>query len=238
MFEYGPFAEFLKRHSTNSVFTEMGAFGMRAEKDMMLVGTAPYLDMLVRRLTTEQRKTLRGDAKKAKTSVVTVRADGTKCVQGGRDLKSTQAYPIGFGCAHALSFKAHDDSVAAVDDDAPPAKRRHVAPPPAVATDMGLNVAAAADVALRSLDADSSSDGDDDSAGSDEDTLALSPAAADVGPDAFLPARERGAGSPTWETILADMSDDEDPWHLDDVKTWNPKRWHDNSAEENKLKLS
>ena len=102
---------------------------------------------------------------------------------------------------------------------------------------MGLHVAVAADVALRSLNSDSSSDDDDDSACSDEDTLALPPAAADVGPDAFLPAREPGAGSYTWAAVLADMSDDEDPWYLDDLRTWNPKRWHDNSAEENKLLL-
>jgi len=244
MFKYGPFAEFLKKHPATSVCTEMGAFGMMAEKDMNLIGTAPYLPMLERRLTTEQRKELRSNSKRKQTSVVTVRADGTKNVQGGRDLKSTQAYPIGFGCAHALAFKAYDDSAAAVDEDAPPAKRRHVASPPAAA-DMGPNEAAilvgilpaAAVVGSRSLaNPDPSSDEDDDST-TPEDDDSRRPAAADIGTNAFLPAREREVGAPMVDG-LADMSDDEDPWYLDDLRTWNPKRWHDNSAEENKLKLT
>ena len=224
MFEYGPFAAFLERHPASSIFTEMGAFGMMAEKDMVLVGTAPYLPMLTRRLSSDQRKELRQNSERKQTTKVSVRADGRKNVQGGRDLKSTQAYPIGFGCAHARCFKTHDDSAMAEDvpqaaadpvraaaADEPPAKRSHVRPPPAAAD----------------------SDTDADSAATvDED---VPTAAAAVGPNAFLPAHDAGSHA---LTFLDDMSDDENPWYLDDLRTWNPARWHDNSAEENRLKLT
>ena len=218
MCSYGPFAKFLEKHPALSVFTEMGAFGMRAEKDMILIGTAPYLPMLERRLTSEQRKDLRNDAQKKQTTKVAVRADGTKNVQGGRDLKSTQAYPIGFGCAHALSFAEHD--TAATADDVPPATVKRLRP---------TSIAAAAD-------AESSADDSDEDLASMEGSVASPPAAVSVGPHSFLPAHDGGPRS--LQDQLQDMSDDEDPWYLDDLRTWNPKRWHDNSPEENKLKLS
>lgn len=192
MFEYGPFKAFLQKHHAGSVFTEMGAFGMKAEKDMILLGTAPYLPKLVRRLTFDQRQELRTNKKgKKETAIYSIRPDGTKGVQGGRDLKSTQAYPIGFGCAHALAFQAHESSAEAVDE--PSTKRRLVS------------------------------------------SLA---AAADVVPNSFLPARKPEVESGTMADELAEMSDDDDPWYLDDLRTWDPKRWHDNSTEENKLQLT
>jgi hypothetical protein len=235
MFQYAPFASFLQKHPALSICTEMGAFGMMAEKDMMLMGTAPYLPNLVRRLTHEQRKALREDKGRKVTSTVTVRADGVKSVQGGRDLKATQAYPIGFGCAHALCFQEHDiKSAAAVDEDMPPAKRRRVVSSPAAAdVHEGASgvVPAAAEVGPQSLPNPGTSSDEDDSADDDVPSLA---AAADVAPSAFLPGRESEVELPVQ---LADMSDDEDPWYLDDLRAWNPKRWHDNSAEENKLTL-
>ena len=223
MFEYAPFAAFLQKHPATSVSTEMGAFGMKAEKDTILMGTAPYLPMLVRRLTPEQRKEIRSDNSKKQTAVVSYRADGSRNVHGGRDLKSTQAYPIGFGCAHALSFQSHDNSAVAVE-----VKRRRVGPPPAAAE--GPREAASSGSCSPADDPADASDLDD---AADDDS-----AAADVAPNSFLPARELQVGSRTLADDLADMSDDEDPWYLDDLCTWNPTRWHDNSAEEFKLTLS
>ena len=195
MFAYGPFATCLKRQPALSVFTEMGAFGMMAEKDMLLMGTAPYLPMLERRLAHDQRQELRKDSRRKHTTKISVRADGTKNVQGGRDLKSTQAYPIGFGCAHAACFKAHDDAAATAEDVA--AKRPCV---PAAAADLGPTMSTGTVAAAADMDEDSSGSADTDVA-----------AAADVAYNAFLPARDAGPGSHALAE-LASMSDDEDPW--------------------------
>lgn len=234
MFAYGPFATFLKRHPALSVFTEMGAFGMMAEKDMLLMGTAPYLPMLERRLTHDQRQELRKDSGRKQTTKVSVRADGTKNVQGGADLKSTQAYPIGFGCAHALCFKTHEDE-AATAEDAPPAVKRRRVPSRAAAADVGPSGAMSTGTVAAAAEVSGNSDTDEDSAVPADTDVASPAAVADVAPNAFLPARDAGSRA---LADLASMSDDEDPWYLDDLRIWDPARWHDNSAEENKLKLT
>jgi hypothetical protein len=190
MFEYPPFAKFLQKHPARTCHTEMGAFGMKAEKDTILKGTAPYISELERRLNSQERKRLRLDASKTKTSVEGENCLGGKTRRGTPDLKATQAYPLEFGCAHALKFQAHD--LAKADDEhVPVAKRRRV-----------------------------------DSRSASADMV-----------HGFLPSRLPDASERTLLDDLSDMSDEEDPWFLDDLKTGNPGRWHNNATSENTLSL-
>ena len=79
-------------------------------------------------------------------------------------------------------------------------------------------------------------DSDDaDSAATVDEDAPTAAAAAVVGPSAFLPALDAGSHA---LAFLDDMSEDENPWYLDDLRAWDDERWHDNSAEENKLKLT
>ena len=190
MFEYPPFAKFLQKHPARTCHTEMGAFGMKAEKDTILKGTAPYISELERRLNSQERKRLRLDASKTKTSVEGENCLGGKTRRGTPDLKATQAYPLEFGCAHALKFQAHD--LAKADDEhVPVAKRRRV-----------------------------------DSRSASADMV-----------HGFLRSRLPDASERTLLDDLSDMSDEEDPWFLDDLKTGNPGRWHNNATSENTLSL-
>jgi hypothetical protein len=109
MFEYPPFKQWLASDSAGRVQriqTQMGAFGMPATKDTILLGTAPYLGELARRMTHSERDALKSC--RMNTSVNYTDAAGRKRVQGGKDLKATQSYPVRFGVAHALAFKASD----------------------------------------------------------------------------------------------------------------------------------
>jgi hypothetical protein len=130
------------------------------------------------------------DASKTKTAVEGENCLGGKTRRGTPDLKATQAYPLEFGCAHALKFQAHD--LAKADDEhVPVAKRRRV-----------------------------------DSRSASADMV-----------HGFLPSRLPDASERTLLDDLSDMSDEEDPWFLDDLKTGNPGRWHNNATSENTLSL-
>ena len=85
----------------------MGAFGMRSVKGTILLGTAPYLGALVRRMTPRERKALQHDGRML-TAISWTDAAGRKRCQGGKDLKATQSYPVRFGLRHALAFQASD----------------------------------------------------------------------------------------------------------------------------------
>jgi hypothetical protein len=158
MFEYPPFKQWLASDSAGRVQriqTQMGAFGLGAVKDTILLGTAPYLGELARRMTPSERDALSCGRGRKETSVRYLDAAGKRCVQGGKDLKATQSYPVRFGLAHALAFQACDrdrklNAAAACDSSAPPAAAAAAAPPAAAA-------AAAddwADVALHDFDPD------------------------------------------------------------------------------------
>ena len=120
MFEYPPFKRWLAKLESRAqdaesssagrvqrVSTQMGAFGMRSVKETILLGTAPYLDALVRRMTSRERKALQHDGRML-TAISWTDAAGRKRCQGGKDLKATQSYPVRFGLRHALAFQASD----------------------------------------------------------------------------------------------------------------------------------
>ena len=111
MFEYPPFKKWLASDSAGRVQriqTQMGAFGMQAQKDTILLGTAPYLGELARKMTPSERAVLASGRGRMSTTVKYTDAAGKKCVQGGKDLKATQSYPMRFGVAHALAFNVCD----------------------------------------------------------------------------------------------------------------------------------
>ena len=81
---------------------DMGAFGGSSVKPTHLWGTAPYLAKLARTCDGPQRLQLRVEG--VQTTHRSVDSTGRRRCQGTRDLKGTQAYPWGFGAAHALAF--------------------------------------------------------------------------------------------------------------------------------------
>lgn len=84
---------------------DMGAFGGSSVKPTHLWGTAPYLGELARTCSAPERLQLRLAG--VQTTLRSTDAQGRRRCQGTADLKGTQAYPWGFGAAHALAFSAH-----------------------------------------------------------------------------------------------------------------------------------
>ena len=175
MFEYPPFKQWLASDAAGCVQRiqmQMGAYGLRAVKDTVLLGTAPYLGKLARRMTRSERDAL--SSSRMNTTVSYTDANGKRCVHGGKDLKATQAYPERFGIAHALAFDTCDrdrklnaatgcDSAAAAAEASAPLASAAVA---AAAPDtLRPNVPAAAaaaddwaEAAVRNFDPDISDD--------------------------------------------------------------------------------
>ena len=124
MFEYPPFKRWLASAAAagrvQRCHTQMGAFGLRAVKDTILLGTAPYLGGLARRMGARERQALRED--RMTTAVVYRDSEGRRRCKGGKDLKATQAYPFRFGLAHALAYQtaaAVAAGLAKAEDPAP-----------------------------------------------------------------------------------------------------------------------
>jgi hypothetical protein len=106
MWEYPKFAKFLKKHpEIKQIKLQMGAYGLLAQKDTILMGTAPYLGALGRKMVQSEIQHVAAEA--METTVTYIDEGGTKRCHGGKDLKQTQAYPLGFGAAHALAYKAN-----------------------------------------------------------------------------------------------------------------------------------
>ena len=171
MWEYPAFKRFLERHGSRvfRVKLQMGAFGLGAVKDTVLLGSAPYLPSLQRRLDPAERRALED----GRLQVVHKYTDaqGRKHCHGAADLKATQSYPLGFGAAHALAFQAWDAPAtagAASSSSAPPAS---------------------------------------------------------------------SSSAPASSQLAGEWSDDEDDWYMDDLRQWNPARWHSNTRGEHQLAL-
>jgi hypothetical protein len=85
MWEFPPFARFLKKHpEVKSIRLQMGAYGLLATKGTILMGTAPYLDALARKMT--QSEVNHVQACSMQTTVTYVDASGKKRCHGGKDL--------------------------------------------------------------------------------------------------------------------------------------------------------
>ncbi len=106
MYQYPALRDCLRRHGcTEPCVLDMGAYGGTSQKPTHLVGTAPYLGKLARRCDPQLK--LRLAVEGVQTTTRWLDADGRLRCQGTAALKGTQAYPEGFGAAHALCFQEH-----------------------------------------------------------------------------------------------------------------------------------
>ena len=119
-----------------TVKLDMGAYSLTSFKDTVIVGTAPYIKHMARKLEPAERLLVRHNGHRMHTATAFVDGAGKKRCSGGEGLKSTQAYDMGFGASHALVYQqwqsAHnasecmnavpklflgDDSIGAAHDD-------------------------------------------------------------------------------------------------------------------------
>ena len=106
LWDYPAMQRCIRRHAAAAVTLDMGAFkGGTSVKPTVLYGTAPYLQKLERRCSSEMRLKLRMEG--VQTTKRSVDSNGVRRCQGTADLKGTQAYPWGWGAAHALAFAGH-----------------------------------------------------------------------------------------------------------------------------------
>ncbi len=106
LWDYPAIQAVLRRHGLKGpCVLDMGAYGGSSPKATHLYGTAPYLHTLATRCTGEDRARLQQDG--VKTTRRWTDASGRARCQGTADLKGTQAYPEGWGAAHAHAFAAH-----------------------------------------------------------------------------------------------------------------------------------
>ena len=129
MWEYPSMRACLSRHGLAPVRLDMGAYGGGSQKPTHLVGTAPYLGQLARRCSAADVEHLRVHG--VATAHQYTDAQGQKRCQGSSQLKATQAYPIGFGDAHALQFQQGGANVPSGTDGPSGSRdaRAHVADP-------------------------------------------------------------------------------------------------------------
>jgi hypothetical protein len=103
MFQYEPWRAFEKRHGNlNYLHLDMGAYGMNAKKATIVCTNASFFGELQRHVTKDDLA--RMAKTRLQTRVATVDEWGRKRVKGGKDLKSTQAYPLQFGLALACHY--------------------------------------------------------------------------------------------------------------------------------------
>ena len=102
LWRYPAMQGMMKRQGLQPWTLDMGAFGGTSQKPTHLVGTAPYLARLARRCSPEEKLRLRIEG--VQTTTRWLDPDGKKRCQGTAELKGTQAYPEGWGAAHALAF--------------------------------------------------------------------------------------------------------------------------------------
>ncbi len=106
MFKYPAVEAFRERApDCSSCKLNMGAYGLLAEKLTILFGNAPYLPVLSQRVSHSDRLGIQLRSDRLETSHRYTDSEGRARCQGGKHLKATQAYPLGFGAAHALAFK-------------------------------------------------------------------------------------------------------------------------------------
>ena len=82
--------------------THMGAFGAPTPKPTALYSGNSWVKKLQRTLTSEQIKSMDPDVE------MSVRDEMTGQVTGGKDLKSSQAYPVNYGLEVQEAFSQHD----------------------------------------------------------------------------------------------------------------------------------
>ncbi len=106
LWEYPAMEACLRRHGLRGPCKlDMGAYGGSSTKATHLWGTAPYLMGLARRCDPALCEALQD--KGVKTSRSWVGNGGKRRCCGTSDLKGTQAYPEGWGKAHAEAFATY-----------------------------------------------------------------------------------------------------------------------------------
>jgi hypothetical protein len=92
------------RHPVFRVDMDLGAWSLDNQKPTTLVGTAPWLPQLGRRMSQSERLALKMNDARVETAVKYQDKKGIKRCHGSAALKSTQSYSMNFGAAHALAF--------------------------------------------------------------------------------------------------------------------------------------
>jgi len=131
MFSHPRWVDFMRMcgHLIKQIKLDMGAYTLTSFKDSIIIGTAPYMEMMARKLEAEERLLVRHNGHRLQTGTLFVDKSGKQRVNGGEGLKATQAYDMGFGANHALLYQQwHSEHYAAecakpvprlfVDDDA------------------------------------------------------------------------------------------------------------------------
>jgi len=94
------------QHFVSDALVDMGCFNLRCQKSLLLRSWAPYLPNLCRSMTRKERKWMKAGHQLQHTRHTTSEC-GKKKRTGKKKPKLTQAYPMGFGCAHALCYQEH-----------------------------------------------------------------------------------------------------------------------------------
>ena len=106
----------------HSVTLHMGCYSLEMPKETILCGWAPWLYKLERRMTPTERYYMNRTKTKDTATHWVDKGTGKKRTRGGKDLKSSQSYPMSFGCAHALAydeFKSKEVRISSDDDSWP-----------------------------------------------------------------------------------------------------------------------
>ena len=113
MWEHPAMKKFLSRWKSliDTAENQIGAHNLENRKDTILKGWAPHLKSkrLNRKMTKQERAWMADGNTKATT--VYWKEGATKRSRGTKHLKSTQSYPVSFGCSHALAFKDLDSEM-------------------------------------------------------------------------------------------------------------------------------
>ena len=99
MFEHPRLKKLLAWIGARESRTSLGAHGALTVKEIILKGTVGWLELIPLRLATWEREYLKTEkeAEELQTYKKYRNASGETKVDGGRDLKPTEAYPLGFG---------------------------------------------------------------------------------------------------------------------------------------------
>lgn len=106
MSHYPRLARLLIAHRCEYVKLSMGAYGGPIAKGTVLFGTCPIMLKLVKSMSALDKSDIRDSRAAGSLQVTryTVMEDGTRRSTGGKDLRGTQSYPIGFGAALGREF--------------------------------------------------------------------------------------------------------------------------------------
>ena len=112
LWEHPRMKKLLLRYGLRDVRLELGAYGALTPKPLILKTNVPWGEELRKTLTPEDRCKLKDLCERADVQVCKRRKDenGKVRTSGGRDLKATQAYPLGFGATIGKCHRRFCDS--------------------------------------------------------------------------------------------------------------------------------